>query len=97
MALPFFSHGRRSQRIDASAEEFETCSREIGTWAGDMAYPSACLQILAQRRRISATTQKDLLRHSDIGMTLHYGKTPSEDMRRAHRKIAAKLIPKRLL
>jgi len=46
---------------------------------------------------ISATTQKDLLRHSDIGTTLHYGKTPSEDMRRAHDKIATKLIPKRFL
>jgi integrase len=46
---------------------------------------------------VAATTQKDLLRHSDLGMTLGYGKTPSKDMRRAHAKIAAKLVPKAMI
>jgi len=42
----------------------------------------------------SLTTQKDLLRHSDIDMTLNYGKTLPKEMRRAHEKIAKKIVPK---
>lgn len=46
---------------------------------------------------VSASTQKDLLRHSDIGMTMDYGHTPIADMRRAHNKVARQLVPKGML
>ncbi len=46
---------------------------------------------------VSASTQKDLLRHSDIGMTMRYGFTPNADMRKAHNKVAKQLDPKSLL
>ena len=46
---------------------------------------------------VSASTQKDLLRHSDIGMTMGYGHTPSADMRKAHNKVAKQLVPKSML
>jgi integrase len=45
----------------------------------------------------SASTQKDLLRHSDIGMTMNYGHTLSTDMRRAHNKVAKHLVPRSML
>ncbi len=38
-----------------------------------------------------------LLRHSDIGMTMEYGHTPSADMRRAHNLVARQLVPKGML
>jgi integrase len=43
------------------------------------------------------TTQKDLLRHSDIDMTMAYGKTLPKEMRKAHDKVARKLVPKSML
>ena len=45
----------------------------------------------------SLTTQKDMLRHSDIGMTMNYGKTLPAEMRKAHNKVAKKLVPKSML
>jgi integrase len=43
------------------------------------------------------TTQKDLLRHSDIDMTMAYGKTLPHEMRKAHNKIAKQMVPKSML
>ncbi len=43
------------------------------------------------------TTQKDLLRHSDIDMTMGYGKTLPAEMRKAHAKIAKKMVPENML
>ena len=46
---------------------------------------------------VSASTQKDLLRHSGIDMAMEYGQTPFADMRRAHNKVARQLVPKDML
>ena len=45
----------------------------------------------------SLTTQKDLLRHSDIDMTMEYGKTLPAEMRKAHNRMEKQLVPQSML
>ena len=68
-------------------------ARELGL--GDVGFHAlrhACRSWLSSGGA-AVGTQKDLLRHSDISTTMNvYGHALSEDMRRAHEELAAKLL-----
>jgi len=68
------------EKLDLGRVTWHTLRHACRSWLGDAG--------------ASLTTQKDMLRHSDISMTMNYGKTLPAEMRKAHNKLAKKLVPK---